>query len=185
MSNPAEYSQEHNTFVEETNRVARIEAGVSRILENSKVKHQDDRATAVRSVIAKLQSSGVTFRVADRGWVVPERNGQPQNLQSLVENLLLTDKALGDPASIQSAVAEGELSVKSKSDLTTVAQKTTFINKYGYDTWAKLPQHRIAPINMQPETMGRNDYNRLTVQQRIDFQKTINEAQLGQILRRT
>jgi hypothetical protein len=183
---PAEYSAEHASFVEETNRTARIEAGVSRILENSAVKHQDDRATAVREIISKLQASGVTFRVADRGFVVPEKNGQPQNLQSLVENLLLTDRTIGDPASIQQAVANGQLEVQAKSDLSNASQKSAWLNKHSLAEWERLPLNRQGEINMDPHTMGRSDWNRLTTSQKVQLQKRedFTEQVFGQILKR-
>jgi hypothetical protein len=184
MSFPTEHTNEHQDFTQDAIRTQKILTGVSRTLDTAKVKHQGDRATAVYAIIAKLKADGVEFRVSDRNWVIPEKNGQPINLQSAVDQILLSDRTIGDPASIQEVVAGGELTIEAKSDLTTAAQKVAFINKSGYDAWAKLPQVRRAPVDTNPATMGRTDYNRLTVPQRIALQRTINEAQLGQILRR-
>lgn len=52
------------------------------------------------------------------------------------------------------------------------------------EAWAKLPTHRSAPTNMDPATMTKADYNKMSVKQKIAFQKTINETTLGAILSR-
>ena len=181
-----ENTEEHQTFVNENVRQQKTLSAISRCLETAKVLHQGDRATAVHAVIAKLQADNITFRVSDRNWVVPEKNGQPINLQAAVDQILLTDNTIGDSASIQAVVAAGELTIEARSDLKTVAQKVAYVARFGDAAWAKLPQVRIPAVDMNPVTMGRKDYNRLTVLQKIQFQKRddVSEQVLGQILRR-
>jgi hypothetical protein len=184
MAIPAEHTNERHDFTQDAIRSQKILTGVSRTLDIAKIRYQGDRATAVHAIIAKLKADGVEFRVSDRNWVIPEKNGQPINLQLAVDQILLTDASIGDPASVQAVVAAGELTVEAKADFTTTQQKVAYVAKFGYDSWAKLPQHRSVPVDMNKDTMKASDYNRLTVQQRIDFQKTITEPELGQILRR-
>jgi hypothetical protein len=179
-----DHTDEHQDFKQEAIRTQKILTGVSRTLDTAKVRYQGDRAIAVQAIIEKLKADGVEFRVSDRNWVIPEKNGQPINLQLVVDQILLTDPSIGDPASVQAAVAAGDLTVECRSDLTSPAQKVAFINKHGYPAWAALPIHRSGPINMDPATMTKADYNRMNVKQKIAFQKTIDEQQLGQILSR-
>jgi hypothetical protein len=187
MSNlPAVNSEEHQTFVNENIRAQKQQAAISRCLETSKIKYQSDysRAQAVEVILKTLADEGVSLKITDRGWPVPEKNGQTGNLQALVDRILLTNQKLGDQASIQAAVQSGELTVECKDDLKTVSQKNEYISRYGLEGWSKLPLHRTVPVDMNKETMKAADYNRLTLQQRIDFQKTLTERQLGAILRR-
>ncbi len=179
-----EHSQEHQTFVQEESRRVKIESAISRTLDTSKLKHQDDRATAVRAIVSKLEASGASFKISDRNWLVATRDSQTLNLQKEVDHILTTDDRIGDPASVQAAVAAGDLTVECRSDLTTTAQKAAFIAKHSYSAWAALPIHRSGPINMDPATMTRADYNRMNVKQKIAFQKTIDETTLGAILSR-
>jgi hypothetical protein len=165
------HTNEHQEFTQEAIRSQKILTGVSRTLDTAKVKHQGDRATAVHAIIAKLKADGIEFRVSDRNWIVPERNGQPINLQATVDHILLTDPSIGDRASVEANVAAGELTIEARSDLKTVAEKTSFINRFGYEKWSKLPINRVPPVNMDPLTMTNKDWNTLTVQQRIDFHK--------------
>lgn len=182
----ADHSDQHQDFQQDAIRTQKILTGVSRTLDTAKVKHQGDRATAVYSIIAKLKADGVEFRVSDRNWIIPEKNGQPQNLQALVDNLLLNDETIGDPASVQAAVATGELTIEAKSDLTTAAQKVAFINKFGSDAWAKLPTNRVGPINMDPLTMTAKDWKKLTVQQKAAYfnRPDVDEKVFSAILQR-
>ena len=184
MSVPAEHTDEHQDFTQDAIRTQKILTGVSRTLDTAKIKHQGDRATAVHAIIARLRADGVEFRVSDRNWVIPEKNGQPINLQLVVDQILLTDSSIGDPASVQAVVATGDLTVESRSDLTTAAQKVAYINKHGYAAWAALPMQRRGAVNLDPATMTKDDYNRMNVKQKIAFQRTIDERQLGQILSR-
>ncbi|MGC2477632.1 MAG: hypothetical protein WA485_25060 [Candidatus Sulfotelmatobacter sp.] len=179
-----EHSQEHQTFVQEESRRVKIESAISRTLDTSKLKHQDDRATAVRAIISKLEASGASFKISDRNWLVATRGSQTLNLQNEVDHILTTDDRIGDPASVQAAVSAGDLTVECRSDLTTPAQKCAFINKHGYPAWEKLPTHRSGPTNMDPATMTKADYNKMSVKQKIAFQKTIDEPTLGAILSR-
>lgn len=179
-----EHSQEHQTFVQEEGRRVKIESAISRTLDTSKLKHQDDRATAVRAIVSKLEASGASFKISDRNWLVASRGSQTLNLQNEVDHILTTDGRIGDPASVQAAVAAGDLTVECRSDLTTAAQKVAFIAKHSYSAWAALPIHRTGPTNTDPATMTKADYNKMNVKQRIAFQKTIDEEQLGQILSR-
>jgi hypothetical protein len=180
-----EHSQEHQTFIQEEGRRVKIEGAISRTLDTSKIKHQGERADAVRAIIKKLQAiPGTEFRVSDRNWLIALRNGQALNLQNEVDNILLLNRTIGDPASVQAAVVAGELDVEARSDLSTAAQKASWIAKHGYSAWAALPTHRLGPTNMDPATMTKADYNKMSVKQRIAFQKTIDETTLGTILSR-
>jgi hypothetical protein len=178
------HSAEHETFVQEENRRVKIESAISRTLETSKINHQDDRATAVRAIVAKLEASGTSFKISDRNWLVASRGSKILNLQEEVDRILMADPRIGDPASVQAAVAAGDLTVECRSDLTTASQKIAFINKHGYPAWAALPIGRTESPNMDPATMTKLDYNKMNVKQKIAFQKTIDEEQLGQILNR-
>jgi hypothetical protein len=179
----SEHSQEHHTFADENNRRVKIQIAVSRVLEASAVKHQGTREEAVNAVIAKI-SQNHTIRVADRGWVVAEdRNGVPVDLPKLVQDTLLLDKNIGDPGSIAVAVREGSVIVGAKDELTTTQQKVEFIRKFGEAAWAKLPAHRSSAPTPSKE-MTQNEYMTMSVKDRIAFQKTISERELGQILHR-
>jgi hypothetical protein len=183
---PTPVSEEHSGFTADAIREQKISTGLSRILEASKIKHVGTRAEAVAAVRAKLEAQGVSWKVSDRNWLCPVKGGQPANLQNLVDQVLLLNKDIGAPESVQEQVAAGALTVEAKSDLATVAQKVAFISQFGDAAWARLPSTRVAPANTDPLTMGRGDYNRMTVQQKITFQKRadVTEPILGAILRR-
>jgi hypothetical protein len=181
-----ENTEEHQTFVAENIRQQKTLSGISRCLETAKVRHLGERATAVHAVISALQSKGISFQVSDRNYIKAERAGQPINLQAAIDELLLNDPNIGDRASVAEQVQAGALTVESRSDLRTSKEKSDFIQKFGYDAWAKLPSVRVGPIDTNPITMGRADYNRLNTAQRIEFQKRadVTEEILGQILKR-
>jgi hypothetical protein len=179
----SEHSQEHHTFAEENNRRVKIQIAVSRVLEASAVKHQGTREEAVNAVIAKI-SQNHTIRVADRGWVVAEnRSGVPVDLTKLVQDTLLIDKGIGDPESVAAAVRDGSIIVGAKDELTTTQQKVEFIKKFGEAVWARLPAHRSSTSTPTKE-MTRNEYMAMSVKDRMAFQKTVTETELGQILHR-
>jgi len=178
-----EHSQEHHTFADENYRRVKIQIAVSRVLEASAVKHQGTRQEAVNAVIAKI-SQKHTIRVADRGWVVAEdRNGIPVDLTKLVQDTLLLDNNLGDPESVAAAVREGSIVIGAKDELTTTQQKVEWIRKFGDAAWARLPAHRSS-VSTPTKEMTRDEYNAMSVKDRIAFQKTITETELGQILHR-
>jgi hypothetical protein len=178
------HSEEHQTFQEENNRKVKLQIAISRVLEASPVKHQGTREEAVNAVIAKI-SQNYTIRVADRGWVVAEdRNGIPVDLTKLVQDTLLLNPKIGDPQSIAAAVREGKVELAAKDELTTAKQKSDFIARYGYAAWVKLPTHRAAaPVSPSTE-MTKAEYMSMAMPQRIAFQRTITEQQLGRILSR-
>jgi hypothetical protein len=177
------HSEDHYTFADENNRRVKIQIAVSRVLEGSAVRHQGTREQAVNSIIAKI-SQNHSFRVADRGWVVVEdRNGNPVDLTKLVQDTLLLDKNLADPESVAHAVREGKIELGAKDELTTTQQKVEFIRKYGEAAWARLPQHRSSQPTPSKE-MTRREYMAMPMKDRIAFQKTITETELGQILHR-
>ena len=62
------HTEEHYTFADESNRQAKIQTAVSRVLEASPVKHQGTREQAVIAIIDYIRQNH-TFRVSDRGWV--------------------------------------------------------------------------------------------------------------------
>lgn len=180
MSNPAEHSEEHQEFVQEAIRTQKIESAISRTLESSKLRHQGERADAVRAIMKKLSAvPGTEFRISDRNWLVASRDGQPLNLQNEVDQILLMDRSIGDPASVQQAVAAGELDVEARSDLSTAAQKVAFVAKYGYDKWAALPQHRTAKVE---------NYDTMTAAQLkslpLSVKCKLTEQQISNALRR-
>jgi len=183
---PTPHAEEHDQFTQEAIRNQKILTGISRTLEAAKVKHQGDRAAAVYAVRDILEKDGVLFSVGDRGWIKAEKNGQSINLQAKVDEILLTNRNIGDPKSVQAVVESGALEVEAKSDLVTAAQKAAFITKHGLAKWQALPLHREVTINMDPQSMTCRDYNRLSIRQRIELQKRddITEQVLGQILRR-
>ena len=179
-----ENTPEHQEYVAENIRNQKILTGLSRTLETAKVKHVGERADAVHAVRAKLEASGITFRVSDRNWIVPERGGAALNLQAEVDAILLSDPAIGDPASVQAVVASGDLQVEARSDLNTPQQKSAFIAKHGYDAWVRLPAQRSGPVNTDKATMTCGDYMKLSIAQRIALQKSLTEPELGSILSR-
>jgi hypothetical protein len=181
-----ENTEEHQSFVAENIRTQKTLSGISRCLESAKVRHVGERGTAVLAVIAALQAKGVTFQVSDRNYIKAERAGQAINLQAAIDEILLNDPNIGDRASVAEQVQAGALTVESRSDLRTSKEKSDFIQKFGYDAWAKLPTVRVAPVSTDPLVMGRTDYFRLSVSQRIAFQKRpdVTEEILGQILKR-
>ena len=178
------HSNEHYTFADENNRRAKIQIAVSRVLEVSAVKHQGTREQAVNAIIVQI-SQNHTFRVEDRGWVVVEdRNGNPVDLTKLVQNTLLLDKNLCDPDSVAQAVREGKIELGAKDELTTTRQKVEFIRRYGEAAFAKLPTHRSKAPAIASKEMTRDEYLAMSMKDRIEFQKTITESELGQILHR-
>jgi hypothetical protein len=181
-----EQSQTHQDFVQEANREQRILSSISRTLESAKVKHQGERGPAVHAVIARLKADGIDFKVSDRNFVVASKGGEPISLQAAVDSILLTDRTIGDPASVQAAVASGELTVEAKSDLSTPSQKSAWLSKHSLAEWEKLPMHRQGPVDMNPTTMALKDWHRLTVSQKVQFQKRadVDEQVMGQILHR-
>jgi len=176
-----DHSEEHQSFILETNRTAKIEGAISRTLDTSKIKHQGERADAVRAVINKLTASGTEFRVSDRNWLVASRDGQPLNLQHEVDNILLLDREIGDQASVRAAVAAGELQVEARSDLATNAQRSAYIAKFGYDSWAKLPLQRT--LKVTPEM-----FDTLTASQLkslpLSMKAKLTEKQISDALKR-
>jgi hypothetical protein len=179
-----DHSPEHHTFADEGNRRVKIQIAVSRVLEASAVKHQGTREEAVNAIIAKISRTH-NIRVADRGWVVVEdHNGIPVDLTKLVQETLLLDKNLSDPDSVAHAVREGKVELGAKDELTTARQKSDFIARYGYDAWSKLPTHRSAAPVPPSKEMTRREYMEMSMRDRIQFQKTITEQELGQILSR-
>jgi hypothetical protein len=179
-----EHSHEHQTFVQEESRRVKIESAISRTLDTSKLKHLGDRASSVRAIISKLEASGALFKISDRNWLVATRGSQILNLQNEVDHILATDDRIGDPASVQAAVAAGDLTVECRSDLTNAAQKVAFINKHGYAAWTALPTHRSKAPAIPTKEMTRDEYMAMSVKDRIVFLKTITEQELGQILHR-
>lgn len=175
---------DHQSFQDEAKRETNLLVAISRAIEASPVKHQDDRETAVRAVLAKLQSTH-TLRVGDRGWVTAlDRSGNAADFAKLVTDVMLLDPKIGDPASITAAVKAGTLSLGAKSELTTPAQKIEFINKYGLEAWEKLPVHRTGSAATASKEMTKAQYMAMSVRDRMAFQQTISEQELGSILSR-
>jgi len=176
------HSSEHETFVVEENRRVKIEGAISRTLDASKIKHQGERADAVRAIVNKLQEvPGTELRVSDRNWLVATRNGHPLNLQGEVDNILLTDRSIGDATSVQAAVAAGELDVRAKSDLSTAAQKSAFLAKFGYSAWARLPQHRQVEVTEDMfDTLTAAQLKNLPLKMKVK----LTEKQISDALRR-
>lgn len=174
---------EHQTFNEEAKRETNLLVAISRAIEASPIKHQDDRETAVRAVLAKLQSTH-TLRVGDRGWVTAlDRSGNPADFAKLVTDAILLDKNIGDANSIAAAVKAGTITLGSKNELTTPAQKIEFINKFGLAAWEKLPTTRIGNVTPSKE-MTKREYLAMSMQQRMALQETLTEEELGAILSR-
>jgi hypothetical protein len=174
---------EHQSFNDETKRETNLLVAISRAIEASPIKHQDDRETAVRAVLAKLQSTHA-LRVGDRGWVTAlDRSGNPADFAKLVTDAMLLDPKIGDPASIASAVKAGTISLGAKNELTTPAQKIEFINKHGLTAWEKLPAHRSGTVTASKD-MTKAQYLAMPMRDRMAFQQTISEQELGTILRR-
>jgi hypothetical protein len=170
---------EHQSFQDETKRETNLLVAISRAIEASPVKHQDDRETAVRAVLAKLQSTH-TLRVGDRGWVTAlDRSGKPADFASLVTDAMLLDPKIGDPASIAAAVKAGTITLGAKDELTTVQQKVEFISKFGEAAWAKLPTHRVAAVT---------NYDELTAAQLktlpVSIKVKLTETQISNALKR-
>jgi hypothetical protein len=175
---------DHQSFQDEAKRETSLLVAISRAIEASPVKHQGTREETVRAILSKLQASH-TLRVGDRGWVAAfTRDGQPADFGKMVTDSMLLDKNIGDPSSIADAVKAGTIELGAKDELTTPAQKVEFIKKFGGEAWEKLPTHRSGPTNMDPATMTKADYNKMSVTQKIAFQKTIDETTLGAILSR-
>lgn len=176
-------SEEHDSFQQEAVRNQKLLTGLSRCLEQARVKHSGTREQAVYAVKTALEADGITFVIGDRNWVkAMDRTGASTNLQERVDRLLLDPSLhIGDMASIQSAVADGQLDIKAKSDLSTAAQKSAAIAKYGFSWWNALPAQREAVIDMNPATMTAKDYGRLSVKQRLELQHAIHEQQGGNL----
>jgi hypothetical protein len=178
------HTEEHQSFQDEAKRETALLVGISRAIEASPVKHQGTREEAVRAILSKLNASH-TLRISDRGWLtVIDRSGNPADFAKLVTDAMLLDRNIGDPVSIAAAVKAGTVELGAKDELSTPAQKVAFISKFGGEAWAKLPTHRSGPTNMDPATMTKADYNKMSVKQKIAFQKTIDETTLGAILSR-
>jgi hypothetical protein len=174
---------EHQSFNDEAKRETSLLIAISRAIEASPVKHQSTREEAVRAILGKLNSSH-TLRVGDRGWVTAlDRSGAPADFAKLVTDAMLLDPKIGDPASIAAAVKTGTLSLGAKSELTTPAQKIEFINKYGLEAWEKLPTQRAGSVTASKE-MTKAQYMAMSMRERMAFQQTISEQELGAILSR-
>ncbi len=177
------HSEEHHSFVDEQNRLGRIQAAISRVLDASPIKHTGNRASTVIAITRQLQSTH-TLHVADRGWVVCEdRAGRPVSLQQAVEETLMGDRFLVDAASVTDAVREGKIDIGCKDDLRTAQQKSAFISTFGLDTFTKLPQRRTAQLTLSSEMTAAEDHS-LSCAQKIELMNTVTEQQLGAILRR-
>lgn len=178
-----QHSDEQHSFAEEQNRQGRIHAAISRVLDVSFIKHTGDRASTVLAITQKLQSTH-NLRVTDRGWVVCEdRTGKPLDLQHAVEDALMSDRYLVDPASVAEAVRDGKVEIGCKDDMRTVQQKTTFITKFGLDAYTKLPQHRTSQITLSKDLTS-DEYRSLSRAQKIQLMNVVTEQELGAILRR-
>jgi hypothetical protein len=108
----------------------------------------------------------------------------PIQLQAAVDDLLLTDPSIGDRASVAEQVKAGNLSVEAKSDLTTSAEKSAWIAANSVAAWERLPLKRNASKEPPSKAMTRDQYMDMSVSQRIEFQKTLTESELGAILSR-
>jgi hypothetical protein len=174
---------DHQSFQDEAKRETNLLVAISRAIEASPVKHQGTREEAVRAILGKLQNS-YTLRVSDRGWVTAmDRSGNPADFAKLVTDAMLLDNQIGDPTSIAAAVKAGTIELGSKDELTTPQQKVSFIAKYGLTAWEKLPTHRSS-VSTPTKEMTRNEYMAMSVKDRIAFQRTITESELGAILSR-
>jgi hypothetical protein len=179
----SEQNEQHQTFQDEAKRETALLVAISRAIEASPIKHQGDRESAVRGILATLQSSH-TLRVGDRGWVSAlNRDGSPADFAKLVTDAMLLDKSLGDSASIAAAVKAGSISLGAKSELTTPAQKIEFINRFGLEAWEKLPTQRVGAVTPSKE-MTKREYLAMSIKERIALQSTLTEQELGTILSR-
>ncbi|MGA2203422.1 MAG: hypothetical protein ABSD89_11395 [Halobacteriota archaeon] len=176
-----EHSNEHHEFTQEAQNQQRLLTAVSRCCDTSPVKHVGERAPAVYAIIAALRASGHSFRFTDRGWVILCKGDATADLQKAVENVLLTDPAIGDRDSVAEQVRAGTIDIGSKSDLKTAKEKSDFITRFGLDAWARLPQQRESAADTNPATMTKSDYARLSVQQRIQLQAQLNSAANGNL----
>jgi hypothetical protein len=174
---------DHQSFQDEAKRETSLLVAISRAIEASPVKHQGTREEAVRAILAKLQSSH-TLRVSDTGWVTAmDRSGNPADFAKLVTDAMLLDKTIGDPSSIAAAVKAGTIELGAKDEMTTVQEKVAYINTYGQDAWEKLPAHRSS-VSTPTKEMTRDQYMRMSMKDRIAFQKRVTETELGAILSR-
>ena len=177
------HTDDHQSFQDEAKRETSLLVAISRAIEASPVKHQGTREEAVRAILSKLQASH-TLRVSDRGWVTAlDRSGNPADFPKVVTDAMLLDNKIGDPASIATAVKAGTIELGSKDELTTPQQKVFFIAKYGLAAWEKLPTHRSS-VTTPTKEMTRNEYMAMSMKDRIAFQRTITESELGAILSR-
>jgi hypothetical protein len=175
------HTEEHHEFTIEAQRQQHLLTAVSRCCNTSPIKHVGERAPAVHAIIAALRAQGYEFRFTDRFWVILEKQGVTANLQTAVEQVLLTDPSIGDRESVAEQVRAGAIDIGAKSDLKTVKEKTDFIEKHGIDAWSRLPAKRENALDMNPATMGRKDWNRLTVEQKVAIQKSVLQANAGNL----
>src|SRR4029077_2228962 len=174
-------SQEHQTFNDEAKRETNLLVAISRAIEASPVKHQGTREEAVRAILAKLEASH-TLRISDRGWATAlDRGGNPADFAKLVTDAMLLDKNTGDADSFAAAVKAGAITLGSKDELTTPAQKIEFINKFGLAAWERLPAHRVGPVTPSKE-MRKSEYLSMSMRDRMALQATLTEQELGAIL---
>ena len=97
---------------------------------------------------------------------------------------MLLDTSIGDPVSIASAVKAGTIIARRESELTTPAQKIEFIKKYGLAAWEKLPVQRTGSAATASKEMTKREYLAMPMRDRMAFQATISEQELGAILSR-
>ena len=178
-----QHPDEQHSFAEEQNRLGKIHAAISRVLDVSPIKHTGDRASTVIAITEQLLNTH-HLRVSDRGWVVCEnRAGRPLNLQLAVEGALMADRRFVDSSSVAEAVRGGKIDIGCKDELRTPEQKSAFISEFGLNTFTKLPQHRAAEVELSKE-MTAAEHHSLSRAQKIQLTKVITEQELGAILRR-
>jgi hypothetical protein len=176
----SEHSEQHQSFNDEAKRETNLLIAISRTIESSRITHQGTREEAVRAILAKLQATH-TLRVGDRGWVTAlDRSGNPVSIQKLVDDAMLLDPKIGDPASIACAVRDGAIELGAKDELTTTQQKVEFIKRYGEMAFAKLPTHRQAALPTDLNQVTAAQYMSLPLKVRI----TMTESQISSALKR-
>jgi hypothetical protein len=119
------------------------------------------------------------------GLIVGEQNAQPVPLVKLVEQALLTNKALADGRSTKHIENDASI-VQARSDMTP-AQATKFISEHGLAKYEALPRTRSRErVDFDPSVLTAKQYLALSLRERIEYQKRpdVTEAVLGAILRR-
>jgi hypothetical protein len=134
------------TFTQEQNRQAAVEAEISRALDAAKVRPTLERKDAIPRIISELnKNENVRLSLSDTNKLYCYVDGTRQPLANVIEDLLLTS-GLADPQSVTESIADGEtpVTIKSKQDLHTAAEKSAFIKRYGYQAWQDLDWKRVA-----------------------------------------